>query len=207
MRRAALRSSANDAEAHVTARRSSRTRPAGTRKRWRRSSARSAAARTTPKRVLGIGDAYEGQGRAGDAEAMYRKRRRPAARHPRATMRYGAFCYRQGASPTLPATSGRATGAPSGVSRSRMVEPRRRAASRSASMTEALAALQKSIALNLSERTGYRTSARCSSRSAATTMRGRSFEQATQLAPSDFVMWANLGDARPLGCRTASACE
>jgi Flp pilus assembly protein TadD/TolB-like protein len=146
--------------------------------------------------TVGLGEAYSGNGRAADADRMFRQ---AIAKHPDnhgAFMEYGAFCYEQGRYPEAVQHFKRATELVPGFSHAfSNLGGALQAAGR---YDEAEGAFQKSLAIRS-------TSAGWSNLGTLQFSRGRyadavkSFEKATLLAPTDHVMWANLGDA----CRWA----
>ncbi|HJQ39003.1 MAG TPA: protein kinase, partial [Thermoanaerobaculia bacterium] len=143
--------------------------------------------------LAGKADSLKGLGRAGDAEAAYRH---AIEAHPDSTgalMRYGSFCYGHGRYLDAVAQFRRATEL---TPEFPLAWSNLGAALQGAGKNEeALVALQKSIALkptspaytnlgNLQFSLGRYDDAQ------------QSFERAAELAPSDFVAWSNLGDAR-----------
>jgi len=145
-----------------------------------------------PDSMVGLGQAFERQGRAADAEAMYRQVLTIRPDNPGALIRYGSFCHRQSRYGEAVTYFRKATELdPESASAHVNLGAALLALGRH---EEALAAFQKSIALRPS-------AAGFSNVGTLQFMLGRyadakqSYERATQLAPSDFVVWANLGDA------------
>ena len=143
--------------------------------------------------LAGKADALKGLGRNADAEAAYK---RAIAAHPDSTgalMRYGSFCFSRGRYDDAAVQFRRATEL---TPQFPLAWSNLGAVLQSTGKNdEALAALQKSIALKP-------TSPAYSNLGNLQFFLGRydeaqhSFERAAELAPSDFVAWANLGDAR-----------
>jgi tetratricopeptide (TPR) repeat protein len=145
-----------------------------------------------PSALVGLARAYEKQGRAADAEAMYRKAL--AVRPDSATglMWYGSFCYGQSRheeavthfrrvtelDPQFPLAHSNLGGALTALGR----------------YEEALASLQRSLALRPNA-AGYSNVGTVQFTLGRYDDARQSYEKAAQLAPADFVMWANLGDA------------
>ncbi|HYH08883.1 MAG TPA: protein kinase [Thermoanaerobaculia bacterium] len=145
-----------------------------------------------PDGLAGLGEAYEGLGRAGDAERMMRKALALRPDEAGLYSRYGAFCYRQARyedavtqfrkvvelTPELAHAHSDLGGALLARGRN----------------DEALVAFERSLAINP-------TPAGWSNLGTIQFFLGRyddarkSYERATELAPSDYLMWANLGDA------------
>ena len=145
-----------------------------------------------PDALLGLGDSYGGLGRGAEAEAMYRKVLSLRADGTSAMLRYGTFCYRQGrfqealvqfqrAAQLLPKFSH----VQSNLGGTLMALGRNE---------EALVAFQKSIAIEPTA-AGYTNLGALQFNLGRYENARQAFERAAQLAPSDVVMWANLGDA------------
>jgi tetratricopeptide (TPR) repeat protein len=145
-----------------------------------------------PDAFLGLAGAYAGLGRGADAEALYRKVLAVRSDGTGAMMRYGGFCYSQGrfedavvqfrrVAELLPDYSHAHANLGGALVRLGRHE-------------EALTAFQRSIAI-------HPTAIGLGNLGALQFSLGRyddarkNFERATQLAPSDMVAWANLGDA------------
>jgi serine/threonine-protein kinase len=146
----------------------------------------------SPDALLGLGDSYNGQGRAAEAEKLYQQVLALRPDETNALSRYGAFCYRQGryedaakyfrkVSELVPDFAQAHTnlgGALQALGRDE----------------DARGAYQKALALQP-------TAIGFSNLGALEYSLGRyadarlSFMHATELAPSDHVIWANLGDA------------
>ncbi|MGN6182334.1 MAG: protein kinase domain-containing protein [Thermoanaerobaculia bacterium] len=146
--------------------------------------------------MVGLGEAYSGSGRAADADRTFRA---AIAKHPDnhgAYMEYGAFCFEQGRYADAVQNFKRATElVPQFAHAYSNLGGALQAAGR---YDEAETAFQKSLAIQPTAQ-GF------SNLGTLQFSRGRyaesvkSYEKATNLAPADFVMWANLGDA----CRWA----
>jgi serine/threonine-protein kinase len=147
--------------------------------------------------MSGLAQAYDGLGRGGEAESMYRK---VIALHPDDTgamMAYGAFCFAHGRYADAAAHYRRVTElAPKNA---RAFASLGGALQYSGSYDEAQRAYQHSIALRP-------TATALTNLGALQFSLGRydasraSFERAALLAPSEPVIWLNLGDA----CRAAN---
>ena len=145
-----------------------------------------------PRALLGLAQAFERQGRAADADAMYRSGLSVRPDSAGALIRYGSFCHRQSRYAEAVTYFRKVTELDPELANAHM--------NLGASLLalgrhdEALAAFQKSISLRPS-------AAGISNVGTLQFSLGRyadakeSYEHATQLAPSDFVVWANLGDA------------
>ncbi len=145
-----------------------------------------------PSALIGLARAYEKQGRAADAEATYRKALGVRPDSAMGLMSYGAFCFGQSRhedaarhfrrvtelDPVFPLAHANLGGVLTALGR----------------YDEALASLQKSLALRPNAN-GYSNVGTVQFKLGRYDDARRSFEQAAQLAPADFVMWANLGDA------------
>jgi len=146
----------------------------------------------SPDAFLGLAEAYNGQGRGAEAEQMYRKVLAVRPDDTGAMSRYGGFCYRQGRyqdaekyfrrtaelQPDLPQAHANLGVALQALGRNE----------------EALAAYQKSLAIQPTA-TGYSNLGTLQFYLARYDDARKSYERATQLAPADFVIWSNLGDA------------
>jgi serine/threonine-protein kinase len=143
--------------------------------------------------LAGKADSFKGLGRAADAEAAYRH---AIETHPDSTgalMRYGSFCYGHGRyadavaqfrraaelTPEFPLAWSNLGAALQGAGKNE----------------EALVVLQKSIALKPTS-PAYANLGNLQFSLARYDDAQQSFERAAELAPSDFVAWSNLGDAR-----------
>jgi Flp pilus assembly protein TadD/TolB-like protein len=186
---------ANDAESHVTL------------GRLHNASGRYADAIASFERALtlradqvdatvGLGEAYSGSGRAADADRMFRQ---AIAKHPDnhgAFMEYGAFCFEQGRYDEAVKHFQRATElVPTFAHAYSNLGGALHAAGRS---DDAEAAFQKSLAIRPTAQ-GYSNLGNLQFSRGRYAESVKSFQRATELAPADFVMWANLGDA----CRWA----
>jgi Flp pilus assembly protein TadD/TolB-like protein len=143
--------------------------------------------------LTGKAEALEGLGRAADAEAAYK---RAIALHPDsagAHMQYGAFCHARGRYADAAAQFRRATELSPDFSTA--WSNLGGALKDDGKPVEAMIALQKSIELKP-------TSPAYSNLGGLQFLLGRyddaerSYERAAALAPTDFVAWSNLGDAR-----------
>jgi tetratricopeptide (TPR) repeat protein len=148
--------------------------------------------------VIGIAEALQGQGRAADAEKMFA---RGLALRPDSSVnhtKYGAFCYGQGRFEEAAAHFRKSTELLPDFARG---HANLGAALQALGRNEAaLAAYQRSLAIEP-------TAAGWSNLGTFQFFLGRyaeaqkSYEHAVQLAPTDYVMWVNLGDA----CHAAKA--
>jgi tetratricopeptide (TPR) repeat protein len=146
-----------------------------------------------PDAMVGIAEAYEAMGRVSDAEAMYRKAisLRPDAAG--ALMSFGGFCYGRGRYEEAATQFRRATN----------LLPNFSQAWANLGLTlqalgrydDALAASKKSIEIRPTAH-GWSNLGTLQYTLGRYDEARHSYEQATQLAPSDPVMWMNLGDAR-----------
>jgi tetratricopeptide (TPR) repeat protein len=151
-----------------------------------------------PDGIAGLGEAYEGLGRAAEADAMYRKALALRRDEPGLYSRYGGFCFRQARYADAVTQFRKAAELAPEFSNAHV---NLGAALQAAGRPEdALVAYRRSLALEP-------TAAGWSNLGTLQFFLGRydearqSYERATQLAPSDYLMWANLGDA----CFAASA--
>ncbi|MFL6248452.1 MAG: protein kinase domain-containing protein [Thermoanaerobaculia bacterium] len=151
-----------------------------------------------PDAIGGLAEAYNGQGRSADAEKLYRKglALRPDA--PAMYSRYGSFCYAQGRfeeaatyfrkatelAPDLAKAHANLGAALQGLQR----------------YDEAMAAYRRSLALEPNP-SGWTNIGNLQFSRGDYAQARDSFERAVALAPSDYLMWANLGDA----CRASGA--
>jgi tetratricopeptide (TPR) repeat protein len=143
--------------------------------------------------LTGKADAYKGLGRAADAEAAYKRAIALHPDSPGAFMKCGVFYYGRGRYADAAAHFRRATElSPEfalawsnlGAALQDQGKPE-----------EALAALKRSIAVKPTS-PAYSNLGSLQFRLGRFDEAQRSFESAAQLAPSDFVAWSNLGDAR-----------
>jgi Flp pilus assembly protein TadD/TolB-like protein len=151
-----------------------------------------------PEAVIGMAEALQGEGRAADAEKMYQ---RGLALRPDSSVnhtKYGAFCYAQGRFEDAAAHFKKSTELLPDFARAHSnLGAALQALQRN---DEALAAYRRSLAIEP-------TAAGWSNLGSFQFFLGRyaeaqkSYEHAVQLAPADYVMWVNLGDA----CHAANA--
>jgi eukaryotic-like serine/threonine-protein kinase len=142
--------------------------------------------------LIGLGQAYEKQGRAADAEKMYRMALSARPDSVTGLMWYGTFCHLQSRyadavrhfrrvtelDPAFPLAHSNLGGALLALGK----------------YEEALVALEKSLALRPSA-AGYSNIGTLQFTLGRYDDARQSYEQAARLAPTDFVAWANLGDA------------
>lgn len=144
------------------------------------------------KAVTGVADAYVGLGRNADAEKMYRK---AVALRPDVGgtyMKYGGFCYR----------NGRYAEAAEHFRKSTELTPdfSHAYANLGAALQalerydDALGAFEKSLAIKPTA-AGYSNLGTLQFSLGRYDHAQQSYEKATEIAPGDFVLWANLGDA------------
>jgi tetratricopeptide (TPR) repeat protein len=143
--------------------------------------------------LAGRADAYNGLGRAADAEAAYRRTIQLHPDSPSAFIKYGAFCYGHGRYADAAAQFRRATNLSPEflIAWSNLGS----ALKELGKYDEALVALQKSIALKPTS-PAYSNLGNLQFMLQRYDEAERSYERAAELAPSDFVAWSNLGDAR-----------
>jgi serine/threonine-protein kinase len=146
--------------------------------------------------LVGLAQSYDKQGRAADAEAMYRKALALRPDSAGTLTRFGAFCMRQGRHADAVAYFRKAAQLEPGVAHAHVNLGAALLAQRRTE--EALAAFRKSLALHPTA-AGYSNVGTLLFTLGRYDEARKAYEQATQLAPSDFVMWQNLGDA----CRWA----
>jgi len=153
-----------------------------------------------PHAVLGLAHSYEGQGRAADAEKLYRKA--VQLRPDLSTMYsfYGGFCFKNGRFEEAVAHFRKATELTPDFARAHanlggaLLALGRHDA--------AMAAFRKSLAIE-SNPAGWSNLGTLQFSLGRYDEAQKSFEQAVALAPADYLMWANLGDA----CRASGATE
>jgi serine/threonine-protein kinase len=146
----------------------------------------------SPDALLGLADAYNGQGRAAEAEKLYRQVLAMRPDETGALSRYGAFCYRLGRYDEAAAHFRKV---------SELVPDFAQAHSNLGGALQALGrydeardAYQKALAVQPTA-IGYSNLGALEFAQARYADARLSFLRATELAPSDLVMWANLGDA------------
>jgi tetratricopeptide (TPR) repeat protein len=146
----------------------------------------------SPGAFLGLADAYNGQGRGAEAEKMYQKVLTMRPDETGAMSRYGSFCYRQGRyedaaryfrkaaelQPELPQAHANLGAALQALGR----------------YDEALLSYQRSLAVEPTA-AGYSNLGTLQFSLGRYDAARESYERAARLAPSDPVIWANLGDA------------
>jgi serine/threonine protein kinase/Flp pilus assembly protein TadD len=151
-----------------------------------------------PDAIVGLADAYDGQGRSADAEKLYRKALMLRPDAPAMYSRYGVFCYRQG----------RFEEAVKHLRKATELSPELAKAHSNLGVAlqalgrkdEAMAAYRRSLAIEPNP-SGWSNIGTLQFYSGDYAQARDSFERAVALAPSDYLMWANLGDA----CRAAGA--
>jgi tetratricopeptide (TPR) repeat protein len=151
-----------------------------------------------PDAIIGLADSYYGQGRSTDAENMYRKglTLRPDA--PAIYSYYGAFCYAQGRFAEAADLFRKATElAPEFPKAYSNLGAALQALDRN---DEALIAYRKSLAIEANP-AGWSNLGTLQFYLGRYSEAQKSYEQAVALAPWDYLMWANLGDA----CRASGA--
>lgn len=145
-----------------------------------------------PEAIVGLAEAYEGQGRAGDAEQLYQKVLLLRADATGAMMKYGGLCFMQG----------RYEEAARHFRKVAELRPEFSHAQANlgaalqamGNAPEALAAFQKSLSISPTA-SGFSNLGTLQFSLGRYQDARQSYERAAQLAPSDFVLWANLGDA------------
>ncbi|HEX2061779.1 MAG TPA: protein kinase [Thermoanaerobaculia bacterium] len=145
-----------------------------------------------PHAIVGLADAYNGLGRAADADALYRK---AIALRPDVSglySRYGAFCFGQARYGDAVTHFGKAAELTPDFSHAHSdLGAALQAAGR---YDEALAAYERSLAIEPTP-AGWSNLGSLQFSLGRYDDARRSFEHAARLAPSDYLMWANLGDA------------
>jgi Flp pilus assembly protein TadD len=142
--------------------------------------------------IVGLAEAYNGQGRGQDADKLYRKAvaLRPDA--PTMYSLYGAFCYAQGRYKEAAAHFRRATElSPEFAKDHSNLGAALQALGRHA---EALAAYRKSLSIEPNP-AGWSNLGTMQFYLGQYAEAQKSYEQAVALAPWDYLIWANLGDA------------
>jgi len=141
---------------------------------------------------LGLADSYDAVGRAADANKLYREAQQLAPDLPDVYGRYGRFCFSRGRYqdavrlfttqtqllPNAPRGYANLGGALEALGR----------------YDEAMRAFQHSVAIHPSS-TGYSNLGTCDFALGRYAEAAAAYEKATVLAPNNYVMWANLGDA------------
>jgi Flp pilus assembly protein TadD/TolB-like protein len=151
-----------------------------------------------PDAVVGLGESYEGQGRGADAELLYKKAiaLRPYASGPYS--RYGGFCYANGRFEEAAAHFRKATELTPDLARAHTnLGAALQALGRD---DEAMAAYRKSLAIEPNP-SGWSNLGTLQFFLGRYAEAQKSFEEAVALAPGDYLIWANLGDA----CRASGA--
>lgn len=154
--------------------------------------------------TVGLAEANERQGRAGDAERLYRKAVELGPDAPGTYSRYGAFCY----------TQGRYREAATHFAKAVELAPQFSHAHSDLGAAlqalgryhEALAAYRKSLSIDATA-AGWSNLGTLQFFLARYGEAVQSFEEAASLAPSDTLVWANLGDARSAAGDRARASE
>jgi len=152
--------------------------------------------------VVGTAEALQGQGRDADAERMYRKAIALRSDAPGMYIRYGAFCFDRGRHAEAAGHFRKAAElAPDFAMAHANLGAALHASGR---YDDALNAYQKSLAIE-SSALGWSNVGTLQFSLGRYTEAKKSYRQATDLAPSDYAIWANLGDA----CLAAKdkACE
>jgi serine/threonine-protein kinase len=156
--------------------------------------------------LIGLGDAYAHLGRAADADAMYKKAIGLRPDSPSASATYGTFLYNQGRYDDSAAQFRRATELTPDVSHawsnfSLALQAQGR-------YEDALAASKKSIAIKPTA-PGWTNLGTLQYALGKYDEARQSYEHASALAPSEALVWMNLGDAhramRSAGARDAYA--
>jgi tetratricopeptide (TPR) repeat protein len=151
-----------------------------------------------PDAIIGLADSYYGQGRSADAENMYRKGLTLRPDTPAIYSYYGAFCYAQGRFAEAADLFRKATElAPEFPKAYSNLGAALQALDRN---DEALTADRKSLAIEANP-AGWSNLGTLQFYLGRYTEAQKSYEQAVALAPWDYLMWANLGDA----CRASGA--
>ncbi len=152
-----------------------------------------------PDAVIGLAQAYEGLGRSDEAEKLIRQAVALRPEAPAMYTRYGTFCYRQGRFEEAVTHYRKAVElAPEFSNAYADLGGALQALQR---YDEAQAAYRKSLALEANP-TGWSNLGTLQFSLGQYAEAQKSFEQAVALAPSDYLMWANLGDAcRALGAK------
>jgi tetratricopeptide (TPR) repeat protein len=151
-----------------------------------------------PDAINGLAEAYDGLGRSADAEKLFRKGLvlRPDA--PMMYSRYGAFCYAQGRFEEAVAHFRKATELSPDFAKA---HTNLGAALQAVGSNEqALAAYRRSLAIEPTP-SGWSNLGTLQFNLGQYAQAQESFERAVTLAPWDYLMWANLGDA----CRASGA--
>ena len=151
-----------------------------------------------PDAIGGLAESYEGQGRSAEAEQLFRKgiALRPDA--PAMHTRYGVFCYAQGRHEEAAQHFRKATElAPEFAKAHANLGAALQALGRT---DQALASYQRSLAIEPSP-AGWSNLGTLQFNLGKYAQAQESFEKAVTLAPWDYLMWANLGDA----CRASGA--
>ncbi|HEX2123364.1 MAG TPA: protein kinase [Thermoanaerobaculia bacterium] len=145
------------------------------------------------KAITGVAEAYVGLGRAADAETMYRKAIALRPDVGSTYMKYGGFCYRNGRYEEAAQHFRKSTELTPDFSHAH--------ANLGAALQalgrhdEALAAYEKSLAIQPTA-AGYSNLGTLQFYLGRYDRAEEAYEQAALLAPSDYVLWLNLGDAR-----------
>jgi Flp pilus assembly protein TadD len=153
-----------------------------------------------PDAIIGLAQAYEGLGRSDEAEKLIRTALTLRPDAPGMHTRYGTFCYRQGRFKEAVIHYGRA--AELAPDFSKAYADLGGALQALKRYDEAEAAYRKSLALEANP-SGWSNLGTLQFARGQYAEAQKSFEQAVALAPSDYLMWANLGDA----CRALGAKE
>jgi tetratricopeptide (TPR) repeat protein len=153
-----------------------------------------------PDAIVGLAEAYDGQGRGADAEKLYRKALALRPDAPAMHSRLGAFCYAQGRFEEAAVAFRKATElAPDFAKAHANLGAALQALGRN---DDALAAYRKSLAIEPNP-SGWSNIGTLQFNLGQYAQAQDSFERAVTLAPWDYLMWANLGDA----CRASGATE
>jgi tetratricopeptide (TPR) repeat protein len=151
-----------------------------------------------PDAVGGLAESLDGQGRSADAEKLFRKGLTLQPDVPVTYTRYGAFCYAQGRFEEAAAHFRKVTElSPEFAKGHANLGAALQALGRH---DEALAAYQKSLAIEPNP-SGWSNLGTLQFYLGQYAQAQDSFEHAVTLAPSDYLMWANLGDA----CRASGS--
>jgi serine/threonine protein kinase/tetratricopeptide (TPR) repeat protein len=151
-----------------------------------------------PDAIVGLADAYDGMGRSADAEQLFRKALQLRPDAPAMYSRYGAFCYAQGRYDEAVQHFRKATELSPDFAKA---HANLGAALQALGRTDqALAAYRKSLAIEPNP-SGWSNLGTLQFNLGQYAQAQESFERAVTLAPWDYLMWANLGDA----CRASGA--
>ncbi len=151
-----------------------------------------------PDAIGGLAEAYDGQGRSADAEQLYRKGLTLRPDRTGMYSRYGSFCYKQGRFKEAADYFRKATELSPDLAKGHAnLGAALQALGR---QDEALASYRRSLAIEPSP-AGWSNLGTLQFSLGQYAQARDSFEHAVKLAPWDYLMWANLGDA----CRASGS--